>query len=306
MSDQSHLVSVVLPTHNRVNTLREAIHSVIDQTYRNLELIVVDDASTDATAQIAEGIADPRIRLLRHDTNRGAPAARNTGIAAARGEFIAFQDSDDAWLPEKLARQMAVFAQSPANVGAVYCAMLRFGGAESTAIPGPQVTTRHGDFSRQLLFDNFVGTPTLVVKRPVLEQAGPFWEALPRFQDWELALRLSHHCRFGFVDDVLVHFRDTPGNISSDDRARTVALEMILHRHEKRFRSVPQAYAKLNFAVGQSFALNGEFRLARRHFRRGIAATPLAVRPWAGLFATFLGRQGFATVTAAARAMRQP
>lgn len=305
MSDQSPLVSVILPTHNRADTLTAAMRSVLDQSYRNLELIVVDDASTDATIEVVNAMDDPRIQLLRQETNSGAPAARNAGISEARGDYVAFQDSDDEWLPGKLAKQMEVFLASPTDVGAVYCAMLRFWGQRPTLIPGPDVGTRHGDISQELLFDNFVSTQTLIVRRSCFEQVGDFWECLPRFQDWELALRLASEWRFGFVEEVLVHVNETSGNISSDDSARAAALEMILERHGSKFRSVPTAYTRMNFALGQHFVLNADGRRARQYFFKGICATPFAVRPWAAFFITFLGRKAYAKITNTAKAFQQ-
>ena len=130
MTDQSQLVSVILPLYNRAESIVGAINSVLDQTYRNLELIVVDDASTDQSIELVEAISDPRIRLLRHETNQGAAAARNTGIEAAKGGYVAFQDSDDEWLPEKLDKQMQVFLAAPEGVGAVYCGFVRMGERE--------------------------------------------------------------------------------------------------------------------------------------------------------------------------------
>ncbi len=111
------LVSVILPTYNRASLLVEAMESVLRQTYPHLELIVVDDGSTDDTAQQVHRFADPRIRYLRLDANRGVSHARNRGLQEARGELIAFQDSDDLWAPDKLARQVRAFLEADRPVG---------------------------------------------------------------------------------------------------------------------------------------------------------------------------------------------
>ena len=102
----SPVVSVIIPTYNRAHLIGRAIRSVLDQTYQDWELIVVDDASTDDIPGIVKGFTDGRVKYIRHDENKGAAAARNTGIQAARGAYIAFLDSDDEWLPEKLERQV--------------------------------------------------------------------------------------------------------------------------------------------------------------------------------------------------------
>ena len=109
MVSSERLVSVVIPTHNRAVQVARAIASVQCQTYPNLEIVVVDDCSTDNTRTVVEGYGDQRIRYVRHDQRRGASAARNTGIRLATGEFIAFLDDDDEWKPEKTMRQLALF-----------------------------------------------------------------------------------------------------------------------------------------------------------------------------------------------------
>ena len=116
----SPVVSVIIPTYNRAHLIGRAIRSVLDQTYQDWELIVVDDASTDDIPGIVKGFTDGRVKYIRHDENKGAAAARNTGIQAARGAYIAFLDSDDEWLPEKLERQVQAFESSDAQVGVIY------------------------------------------------------------------------------------------------------------------------------------------------------------------------------------------
>jgi glycosyltransferase involved in cell wall biosynthesis len=124
MNADQTFVSVILPTFNRADTLSRSIGSVLEQQHKNLELIVVDDGSTDRTRELVADIRDPRIRYIRHDRNRGQSAARNMGISIARAELIAFQDSDDRWAQEKLARQLPVLLYDPELAG-VYCDLRR-------------------------------------------------------------------------------------------------------------------------------------------------------------------------------------
>src|SRR5688572_16958601 len=113
-------VSVIIPTHNRAQSVVTAIASVVRQTFQDLEIIVVDDASNDDTAEVLAQFRDKRIKVIRHQTNRGGAAARNTGIRHSTFDYIAFLDDDDEWLPEKLAKQMAALLTSPPEVGCVY------------------------------------------------------------------------------------------------------------------------------------------------------------------------------------------
>src|SRR5690242_3347165 len=114
------MVSVVIPAYNRASVIPQALQSVFDQGFDDLEIIVVDDASRDNIETVIGRINDPRLVYIRHDRNKGGAAARNTAIARARGEYIAFLDSDDRWLPQKLRRQMELFKRLDDSYGVVY------------------------------------------------------------------------------------------------------------------------------------------------------------------------------------------
>ena len=305
MTDQSHLVSVILPLYNRAESIVGAINSVLEQSYRNLELIVVDDASTDQSIELVEAISDPRIRLLRHETNQGAAAARNTGIEAAKGGYVAFQDSDDEWLPEKLDKQMQVFLAAPEGVGAVYCGFVRMGEREPAYIPGPEVRVRNGNISRELLHGNFVSTQTLVVRRKCFRSDGMFWAELPRFQDWELVLRLADEWEFLIVDEPLVKVHATEMSITNDDKAGIEAFKMILDRHCAKFQTVPSDYANLNMAIARLHLTQGAYGDSRHFYWKAIKTTPFGLRPWLLYFVSFLGRRIFNRLLAAKRAVQR-
>lgn len=117
---QNELVSVIIPTYNRANLILQAVKSVLNQTYKNFEIIIVDDGSSDNTEDVINVIHDNRIRYIKHAINKGASAARNTGIREAKGKYIAFQDSDDHWLPDKLEKQVKRIENTPDHVGAVF------------------------------------------------------------------------------------------------------------------------------------------------------------------------------------------
>jgi len=124
------IVSIILPTRNRCHLIRGAVESVLNQTFSDIEVIIVDDGSTDKTAQVVTNLNDRRIRYERLNESRGAPVARNIGISLAKGEYIAFQDSDDEWLPQKLEKQMQAFEVSKPEVGVIYTGFYRIMGNE--------------------------------------------------------------------------------------------------------------------------------------------------------------------------------
>lgn len=283
-------VSVIIPAYNRADLLRRSIDSVLAQTYRNFEVIIVDDASSDNTAEVVEGFQDSRVRYLCHESNKGAPTARNTGINAARAEFIAFQDSDDVWKPDKLTKQMARFDANP-SLAVVYCGLLRHDNGRTTYIPDRRIKTRKGDIFRALLHGNFVSTQTLVVRRSALAQIGGFVKDLPRYQDWELAIRLSRVYPFDLVDEALVHIYSTLGNITSDGPAGLRAIEMILADHYDVISEDRKALAGFFFKIGffRSLFLDGEN--ARSYFVKAIRTAPWSLRAWVGLLLSCLGHR---------------
>ena len=281
-------VSVIIPTHNRARLLPRAARSVLNQTFRELELIVVDDASSDDTRQVVAALDDPRVRYIRHDRNRGAPEARNTGIEAARGKYIAFQDSDDEWLPEKLEKQMAVFKPG-SDADVVYCSMLLEQAGSTITIPGAGITVLQGDVLPQLLAGNFVSTQTLLLRRECLEKVGGFDTRLPRFQDWELVIRLAETYRFQFVNETLVRAYETPGNISSNNAAGARAMEIILEKHRRIFNRHPAARARHLFFLGNIACLEGSIRDGRAYLFNAVKLRPWRWKTWSALALTLLG-----------------
>jgi glycosyltransferase involved in cell wall biosynthesis len=199
------LVSVVIPVYNRAHLLGRAIRSVLAQTFQNLELVVVDDGSTDGSAGAVAPFEDPRIRVIRLPRNRGVSRARNIGIQDARGHLVAFLDSDDEWLPDKLERQVARFREHPAEDKAlVSCRFIRYDDlTHRTATPTRPILP--GDAFDQLVQGQAPLPSCVMIPRPVLVAVGGLDEALAAFADYELWLRLADAATcFVEIGDVLV------------------------------------------------------------------------------------------------------
>lgn len=222
------LVSVIIPTYNRINTLPRSIGSVLNQTYENLELIVVDDGSTDGTEEYVKGLQDGRIRYVKGDGNRGPAAARNMGVRLAQGEYVAFQDSDDEWHLDKLEKQMVLLLDSELGNDMVYCEYTRYHKQiEREVVPSKKIPAgcKQGNILSVLLLQPLIGTPTIVVKKECFMQAGGFDERLKTFEDYEFTVRFSCQYHIGFVEEVLVKVYDLPNSIDKRyaDRIRTQA-----------------------------------------------------------------------------------
>lgn len=193
------LVSVVVPTHNRAELLRMSIQSILAQTYQNLEIIVVDDASTDITPQVVTGFNDQRIRYIRHNQKRGGSAARNTGIRAASGVYIAFLDDDDQWEPDKTVEQLKMFEYY--NV--VLCTSNEPGRGTSRLKSKQTVTLEDLQCGRFTAG----GTGVLMARAEILKST-LFDEDLPKYQDWDLFIRLAQSNTLGYLNKRLVRYNE--------------------------------------------------------------------------------------------------
>ncbi|MGZ5476756.1 MAG: glycosyltransferase family 2 protein [Thermoanaerobaculia bacterium] len=234
-------ISVIIPTYNYASYVREAIDSAMEQSYPALEIIVVDDGSTDATAQVLSGYGD-RIRVLRQK-NQGVAAARNAGIAAARGDYLAFLDSDDIWKPRKLELQIARFDADP-DLGLVRCGAETFGGTGQR----PQVWRKgkEGWVATGILrldpeFTVAAGSGLLLPKR-VAEEVGGFDHRLRVSEDWDLCYRIATRYRLGYVAEVLLQYRLHGTGIHTDIPRLETSMLLAL---EKAFASPDPAVQSL-------------------------------------------------------------
>lgn len=223
-------VSVIMATYNMGGYVGAAIESVLAQTVPDLELHVVDDGSTDDTAErVKRYLADPRVRY-HYQPNAGQTAAKNRGIAASTGEFIGFCDADDLWVPEKLAMQIPVFEQHP-EAGVVY-ARTREIDEHGNPLPEKTHAEPTGQVTQELFFENFVPFGTAMVRRSLLLEHGAFRPDLRMGIDWELWLRLSVHCEFQFVPQVAYLYRVWSGQMSKNWRGRYEACFQIMREFE--------------------------------------------------------------------------
>jgi glycosyltransferase involved in cell wall biosynthesis len=226
-------VSVVVPAYERGDVVGRAIDSALAQTVGDIEVVVVDDGSSDDTGAVVEAYDDERVRGLAHETNRGVSAARNTGVAAATGEYVAFLDSDDEWLPRKLERQLAVLDDRGEGWVGAYCEVATAGlstlGRLATAVSERlfrSAAPREGgrELAEALLsMQVFMGPgSTLLVEREAVESAGGFDEGLSIYEDWDLVLRVLAAGKLAHVDEPLAvtHFTgDAPAEAyAANDR----------------------------------------------------------------------------------------
>lgn len=232
-------VSVILPTYNRAGILRKAVDSVLSQTYRELELLIVDDGSTDHTADVVRSCADDRIRYFYTELNRGAAAARNYGIRKASSDtaWIAFEDSDDLWRPEKLEKQMREIEKHPEAGFCYHKIRYDFGGGASAILPDERlpVEKKRGDIYAQMLYDNLAACPSLLIKKTLLEQAGGFDEMLNALEDYDFALQLARRSPAAFVDEVLLDASYSTTGVSGNTVNYLTASCILLGKYKRDY-----------------------------------------------------------------------
>jgi glycosyltransferase involved in cell wall biosynthesis len=270
-------VSVILPTYNRAHLIGRAIESVLNQTYRDFELLIIDDGSIDDTEKVVKSFTDKRISFIKHERNKGAAAARNTGIHLARGEFIAFQDSDDEWLPEKLERQINKFGEVSADVGVVYCGYVAVSQQTNREI-FRSIPMERGKIYPRILQGCITGTFTPLIKRVCFDKAGFFDEILPTCQDWDMWIRISRYYEFDFIPDVLVRIYIHGSQISTDLAAKIKGKEKILEKYRLELAKNPSSLHSFLMGLFLQNGIAGNVRQGRKHLIDALKLEPLQIK----------------------------
>ncbi|MFP5307675.1 MAG: glycosyltransferase, partial [Gammaproteobacteria bacterium] len=299
-------VSVVLPTFNRARTLPRAIASVLAQGETSLELIVVDDGSTDDTERVVAALQDSRVRYVRRSGNGGPAAARNAGLALARGEYIGFQDSDDEWLPLKLEKQLAALRSAPPQVGLALCGQLRWDTRTLWYLPAHARTgVRNGRLREEILHNNFALTPSWLLRRKVVEELGGFDETLPMLEDWEWLIRYTARFPAVLVDEPLMMVWESRDSISLKHSRYVVALERIIAAHRDALADDPRSLANLHYVLGKKYALYIDPAAARVAFGEALRLWPRDPRHWVALALSLAGSRAlFQRVWLGVRSMK--
>lgn len=200
-------VSIILPTYNREHMVGKAIESVLKQSYTDFELIIIDDGSTDKAEQVIASYNDKRIRYYRMQENGGQSKARNRGMQMAKYDYLAFEDSDDLWRPEKLEVQMNAMKKADLDVGIIYHKFQYDLGEEHSIILPDQhipLENKSGDIYKQLLKDNLVGMPTILIKKECIKEVGGMDESLRCLEDYDFVLRIAKRYKAIFLDEIYV------------------------------------------------------------------------------------------------------
>lgn len=244
------LVSVVIPSFNRAATICRAVDSVINQTYKNIEVIIVDDCSTDNTDEVIRKQYQKQKNVIyeKLKKNSGACVARNRGIDLSRGAYIAFLDSDDAFYPEKIAKQMALLKETNYDLCATDYRRIDQYGNETTI---KVIDAQGEELYKNLLYCNFITTGTLIGKKECFFDT-KFDESLPRYQDWDLVLRLCQKYQFCFINEptIIQEFQKNSITSSTSHEKTYNAMRTIYEKNKHGFEKCKKANTQFMWLMG--------------------------------------------------------
>lgn len=307
-------VSVVMAVHNAAGFLREAIESVLAQTYTDFELVIVDDCSSDTSVEIVKSFADARIRLLEHSLNQGAATSRNHAIADSRGGFIAVMDADDLCAPQRLARQMECFDRDP-RLGVVGCGVFDNIDDRGHVLYRSTLPQSNGELQRTIVRRWCFLHPSLMFQKRLLAQTGGAYRpAFAVAEDHDLILRLMEHAEAYNIPEPLMRYRINPKGLSvQGHRYINASGEVAIQLAKRRRSGMPEDFAaatrvlqelkvtkyaspaQVSEWLNSLYAANryygfgcrefcdGRLANARRCYRRAIATNPLFLRSWIGI-----------------------
>jgi len=286
------IVSVIIPTYNRAHLIGKAINSVLSQTYQDYEIIVVDDASTDNTKEVVKDFADLRINYIFHANNLGVSSARNTGIKASRGKYIALLDSDDEWLPEKLDKQVVILQNESSEVGVV-CSWQFNINNNIEYICKRCLHKKDGYIYEDLLSTNPLSVPTVLIRKECFEKVGLFDSSLDGQEDWDMWIRIAKYYKFVLIKIPLVKYRIHHNQISNNLEAKITTAKRILVKYSNELQGRSYANSKHHFYIGNRLCHIGKTEGGKRYLLKAISLYPFYIRYYICLFGSLFGPKCF-------------
>ncbi|MCF6158763.1 MAG: glycosyltransferase [wastewater metagenome] len=286
-------VSVIVPTYNRAHLLRMAIVSILNQTFQDFEILVIDDCSNDGTQEVIRDFHDKRVQYIRHKVNKGEAGARNTGILNSNAEYIAFLDDDDAWLPEKLMLQVNLLKKCPPEVGGIYTSCIEIDGINKRT-SWQRTATKRGYIYYDMFIENCVGTPsTVIVRRECFKKVGLFDESLGFGTDYDMWIRISREFRFEYIKEPLVKYYVHNNRISSNLEIRIIGMEKILKRYYRFFTLNRKGYSRFQRRLGVLYCYTGNNKKGRRMLLNAILIYPFEIKGYFNLGFSILNTNNF-------------
>jgi len=270
------LMSVIIPTYNRAGLINRALQSVLNQSYPNVEIVIVDDASTDDTERVIAELKLPNTTYCKNKVNMGSQASRNIGIKLSRGQYINFLDSDDELMPQKLELQYRTFLKSSPDVGVVYsyCGTVD----DASKVENEWCFNLQGNIYKQLLRSPSIDFITPLVKRECLEKIGFLDELVASYQEWDTLLRISKYYRFQLVPEKLAVYHYHSGEtISKDIGKDLLGYVYIVKKHRRDIlRNCSRAVMAHHYReLTSRYFLNNQRLRGSIQYSRALAYNPI-------------------------------
>lgn len=285
--------------------LGAAIQSVLNQTFQDFEIVIVDDNSGDDTQEVVRGFSDPRIRYIAHRTNWRVGAARNTGVLNSSGQFVAFLDDDDEWLSEKLERQLELFGRCASVTGAVYTGFHMMDRRTGRTVQMVRPSKR-GHILHELCRHNCVGTAsTVILRRECFEEVGLFDETIDFGEEYDMWIRVAHAFDFAFLPEPLVRYSVHGNRLSTNYGVMIRGLDRLLAKFGPFFAAYPLDLSRRHLELGVWHCYQGEARKGRQAFGRAIRIAPLRFKNYFYLGLALFGSRVFRWVRLSSRSNKR-
>lgn len=290
-------VSAIITTFNRADYLKKAIESVLNQTFTDFELLILDNSSTDNTESVVKSLGDNRLRYIKHKP-LGISQARNLAVRESTGKFISFLDDDDIWLPCKLEKQLEVFERGDKDLSLVYGGFVKINAAGKKV--GIHKPVLRGNILRELLWqkDDFTGSASNpMIKKSVIDNLGGYDEQVTTGEDWELYLRLAEKDKIDFTSEFVALIRTHSGPRLGDKLEETAQLEIkVLQRYGYIFDTAKRLKSFYNQKLGGKYIRIGQVGKGRAYILNAIRLNPINVVAYFQLFLSLLGKDFYCSV----------
>lgn len=266
--------------------------SVLQQSFQDFELVVVDDCSSDDTADVVKSIKQHNVKYIRNQINKGESGSRNTGIKSTDSKYIAFLDDDDEWLSDKLEKQILSIEKKSGDHGAIYTGFY-FSDANTGEIIGGELPSKSGHIYNDLLYYNFItgGGSTMLVKRECFEKVGLFDTEFQSAGDWDMWIRIAREYKYTYVKEKLAIYKQHSSNVSKNVKAFIQGEERMIAKYRDDLKHLHKAYSHHCHKLGILYSLNDETKKGRELFLKAIWLYPYNVKPFFYLMLS-LGRSG--------------
>ncbi|MCF6158851.1 MAG: glycosyltransferase [wastewater metagenome] len=287
------VVSVIIPTHNRAQFLYSAIASVLNQTYQDFEILVIDDNSKDNTQEVVKNFHDTRIKYIRHEKNKGEAGTRNTGIKHSNGRYIAFLDDDDEWLPEKLELQIDLLQNSPQEVGCIYTGFLTVDETKRKVLQR-SIPSKRGYIYYDMFIRNYIGKPsTVMLKKECFKRIDLFDENIAFGTDYDMWIRISRDFHIDYIEKPMVLYCKHKNALSADLAVRNKGMEMLFKKHNRFFMLNRKGHGEFYMYLGIFYCCAGDVRKGRKALLKAITLYPFQIRSYCNLGLSFLNAGKF-------------